>query len=289
MTGRKLQVLVIWVVGLGLSLALLAATDSSAGASDGAKSGFRFAILGDRTGEAVPGVYEEAWRETNADHPAFVVTVGDTIQGGNDRTGDEEWRDAKRLLAPYRRYRLFFVPGNHDVWNPASARLYERYTGRPLHYSFNYKQAHFTILNNSETDSLSPDELEYLKQDLKANADQRLKFVFFHRPSWLFHALLNNPDFPLHQIALQYGIQYIICGHLHEMLRFELGPVTYLSMASSGGHLRRPKTYNAGWFFQHTLVTVRGNTAEFAIKELKPPFGQGRVSTLKDWGPSFLH
>ncbi len=72
------------------------------------------------------------------------------------------------------------------------------------------------------------------------------------------------------------------------MLRFELGPVTYVSMASSGGHLREPKTYESGWFFQHTLVTVKGKSAEFAIKELKPPFGQARTSGLKDWGTKNL-
>ena len=241
-------------------------------------------ILGDRTGEAVPGVYEEAWRETDADHPDFVITVGDTIEGGQDTRAEAEWRSIRRTLAPFRKYRMFFVPGNHDVWSRASARLYERYTGRPLHYSFNYKQAHFTILNNSTTDALSPDEISFLKSDLQANVNQPLKFVFFHRPSWLLQALLKNPDFPLHQVALQYGVRYIIAGHLHEMLHFELGPVTYLSMASSGGHLRNPKTYEAGWFFQHTLVSVKGNAADFAIKELKPPFGQGRISSLKDWG-----
>lgn len=288
MTGRKLQRLTTWLFGVALSFALFAATQSGRAVHDSANSSFRFAILGDRTGEAVPGVYEQAWRETDTDHPAFVITVGDSIQGGKDKRADAEWREVERLLAPYRKYRLFLVPGNHDVWSPASARLYEHYSRRPLHYSFNYKQAHFTILNNSETDSLSADEIEYLKRDLESNAHQPLKFVFFHRPSWLLQALLKNPNFPLHQIALQYGVQYVICGHLHEMLRFEVGPVTYLSMASSGGHLREPKTYEAGWFFQHTLVTVRRNSVDFAIKELKPPFGQGRVSGLKDWSTKNL-
>jgi hypothetical protein len=166
--------------------------------------------------------------------------------------------------------------------------LYERYSRRPLHYSFNYIQAHFTILNNSETDSLTPDELEYLKRDLQANAGQPLKFVFFHRPSWILQAVLKNPNFPLHQIAVEYGVQYVVCGHLHEMLHFQVGPVTYLSMASSGGHLREPKTYETGWFFQHTLVTVHGNSVDFAIKELKPPFGKARISGLEDWSTKNL-
>ena len=36
---------------------------------------FRFAILGDRTGEAVSGVYEEAWREAAAERPAENVVL----------------------------------------------------------------------------------------------------------------------------------------------------------------------------------------------------------------------
>src|SRR4051812_41163969 len=247
---------------------------------------FRFVILGDRTGGAFPGAYQEAWKETDADHPDFVINVGDTIQGGNDETLGSEWQRIHELLAPYRKYKFFFVPGNHDVWSLASAQAFEKYTGRPLHYSFNYGQAHFIVLDNSRSDSLPFEELSFLKRDLEANEKQKLKFVFFHRPSWIFKVLLKNPDFPLHKLALQHGIKYVICGHIHDMLRFELNGVTYLSMASSGGHLREPRTYERGWFFQHTLVNVQGDKADFQIKELAAPFGESRVTKPEDWNPA---
>ncbi len=115
---------------------------------------FDFAILGDRTGEAVDGVYEEAWRETNLDHPAFVLTVGDTIQGDDDRTLEREWEEVEAILAPYRRYTIFLTPGNHDVWSAASARAYVVHSKRPLHYGFDYKQVHITVLNNSGSDRI---------------------------------------------------------------------------------------------------------------------------------------
>src|SRR3954451_129021 len=245
---------------------------------------FRFAILGDRTGEAVPGVYREAWKEANGDRPDFIINVGDTVQGGNDRTVDSEWQAAKKLVGAYsHRYRIFFTPGNHDVWSDSSARAYQKYTGRPLHYSFDYGQAHFTILDNSRTESLPDEELIFLRRDLEAHKGQPLKFVFFHRPSWIIPVVLKNPEFPLHRLALQYGVRYVICGHIHAMLAFELDGVSYLSMASSGGHLRDPKTYEQGWFFQHTLVTVRGSKADVVIKELNSPFGQAKVSKPEDW------
>ncbi len=267
-------------VVLGLSIVLAAGLAAFTG-RDAAT--FTFAILGDRTGEAVPGVYAEAWREAALDHPRFVINVGDTIQGGDDATADVEWRAVAKLIAPYRRYKFFYVPGNHDVWSVASAQAFEKYTGRPLHYGFDYGEAHFTVLDNSRTEFLPAEELAFLKNDLQAHAQQKIKFVFFHRPSWIFKVLIRDPDFPLHKLARQYGVKYVICGHLHEMLHFELDGVTYLSMASSGGHLREPKTYQRGWFFQHTLVTVHGGSAQFAIKELAAPFGQGRVTEPEDW------
>jgi Icc protein len=276
-----------WLVAGLVSASIIAA--GALAASSAAPDEFRFAIIGDRTGEAVPGVWDQVWRETDADHPDFIVTVGDTIQGGDDATMSSEWQQATRMLAPYRRkYRIFFTPGNHDVWSPASAQAYEKFTQHPLHYSFDYKQAHFTILDNSRSDEMPAGELAYLRTDLEKHASQPMKFVFSHRPSWILQVVLSNPHFELHELAKEYGVQYVIAGHIHQMLHFELGGVTYLSIASSGGHLRDGKEYSRGWFFQHTLVTVHGASADFAIKELGPPFGESRVTNPADWGAAGL-
>ncbi len=275
-----------WIAAVALTTALLAGGLWAANRNSG--DTFRFAILGDRTGEAVPGVWEEVWRETNADNPDFVITVGDTIQGRSDETVDRQWQEQLRMLAPYRKYRIFFTPGNHDVWSLESAEAFEKYTKHPLHYGFDYKQAHFTVLDNSRSDNLSAEELAFLRNDLQAHAKQPLKFVFSHRPSWIFQVLLSNPHFSLGELAKEYGVQYVIAGHIHEMLHFELNGVTYLSMASSGGHLRDGKEYRRGWFFAHTMVTAHRTSADFEIKEVSRPFGESRVTTPADWGAAGL-
>jgi predicted phosphodiesterase len=249
---------------------------------------FDFAILGDRTGEAVAGVWEEAWRETNLDDPAFVVTVGDTIQGLNDHRVETEWEEAEAVLAPYRHYKIFFTPGNHDVWSPASARAYIEHTRHPLHYGFDFEQAHFTVLDDSESDEISSAELAFLEKDLAAHEKQPVKFILSHRPAWILPVVLGNPAFPLHRLAVRYGVKYVIAGHIHQMLHFELEGVTYLSIASSGGHLRESKSYERGWFFQHTLAKVHGDSVNFEIKELTAPYGQGRVTAPADWGAAGL-
>jgi Icc protein len=249
---------------------------------------FRFAILGDRTGEPQPGVFEHVWKEVAAESPAFVISVGDTIEGLNDASAEAEWREVFRVLKPFDRFPLYLVPGNHDIWSAESKRLFEKYATHPVHYSFDYGQAHFTILDNSQSDDLPPQELAFLETDLKAHAAQPLKFIVSHRPSWLLNVAVKNPDFPLHQLAKKYGVQYVIAGHIHQMLHLQLEGVTYVSMVSSGGHLRLSQAYSEGWFFAHALVEIHGKSIDFQVRELGEPHGEGRVTKLTDWGMAGL-
>lgn len=249
---------------------------------------FRFAILGDRTGEAQPGVYEQVWKEVAAESPAFVLSVGDTIQGMNDASAEAEWRQASQIFKTFASYPLYLAPGNHDIWSAASERLFRQYSGHPAHYSFDYEQAHFTILDNSRSDEMPEQELAFLETDLKAHAGQPLKVVVSHRPSWLLNVAMRNPNFPLHQLARRYGVQYVVAGHVHQMLHLELEGVTYVSMASSGGHLRLSGAYEDGWFFGHALVEAAGKNLDFRIEETGAPRGEGRITKLTDWGMAGL-
>ena len=101
--------------------------------------------------------------------------------------------------------------------------------------------------------------------------------------------MLENPRFPLHQLALRYGVRYVIAGHVHQMLHGDLDNVMYLSMPSSGGHLRNSGKYQDGWFFAYTVVAVRGSEVRFEIHELKAPYGEGRVTGPGDWGKAGLN
>jgi 3',5'-cyclic-AMP phosphodiesterase len=262
---------------LAIAAALVAVI---AAAPDGS---FRFVLLGDRTGEAQPGIYERIWQQAAAEHPAFVVSVGDTIEGLNDSTAAREWQQVLASVHAYTQMPLYLTPGNHDVWSPLSEKLFRQYAGHPLHYSFDYAQAHFTILDNSRSDELATGELEFLESDLKTHAAQPVKFILSHRPSWLLNAGLQNPDFALHRLAKQYGARYVIAGHIHQMLHMELEGISYVSLPSAGGHLRLSGRYEDGWFFGHTLVEVSGHEVRFRIEEMS-----GRTTTLTDWGSAGL-
>jgi predicted phosphodiesterase len=242
------------------------------------KDSFPFVILGDRTGEAQAGIYERVWKQAASEEPAFVLSVGDSIEGLNDSTAEDEWRRFERILTPYRQIPLFLAPGNHDIWSAVSQTAFEKHAGHPPHYSFDHAQVHVTVLDNSRSDQLPSAELVFLEKDLEAHRDQPVKFIVMHRPSWLVDAMFQNPRFALHQLAKKYGVGWVIAGHLHQMLEVELEGVTYLSMGSAAGHLRGSERYEDGWFFGYAVAGVRGNEVRIQIKELS-----GRASAPKDW------
>ena len=242
-----------------------------------------FVLLGDRTGEAQPGVYERVWRELAATQPAFVLSVGDTIQGLHDDTAEAEWREARRILEPYRRIPLYLAPGNHDVWSDASERLFRQYAGRAPHYSFDSGGAHFTVLDNSRSDQWPAEELAWLEGDLREHAAVPVKFVVSHRPTWLLDAALGSTSGPLHRLAKRYGVCCVIAGHVHQLIHAELEGVTYLALPSAGGHLRLSGKYEDGWFFGWTAVEVRGKEVVFQVHAL-----EGATTPLSAWGRAGL-
>src|SRR5262249_37842856 len=150
------------------SVALLLLFASAGAASQ--PDTFRFAVLGDRTGETQPGVFEETLREAAAEGPAFIISTGDLIEGSNDATAEAEWQILDQILLPFRRYPFYAAPGNHDVWSGKSANLFKRHTGRPLQYGFDYQRAHFAVLDNSRTEQFAPDEMTFLERDLQTHA-----------------------------------------------------------------------------------------------------------------------
>ena len=264
------SLVLLWLVGLrGIP------------AADQPKNDFCFSILGDRTGDADQRVYEQVWNDVDALHPDFVINVGDTIQGGNDATADSEWR-ALRLLWRRYSYPLYFTPGNHDIWSTASRTVFEKETGRPAAYGFNYKNAHFTVLDNSQTENLSGQQMAFLARDLAENKDRDPKFVFFHKPFWLIPVTFQNSDFLFHQLIRKYGVRYVVSGHGHQFVRLVQDGVVYLEAPSSGGQLKG-QGFMQGWFFGQVFTCVKGPQVDMLVKQVQGPMGKGHSFRAEEW------
>ncbi len=235
---------------------------------------FRFSIIGDRTGGAVPGVWEQTWREADALRPDFVITIGDAIEGRKDDAAEQEWNQIRQFLAGYRRYPIYLVAGNHDIWNARSRELFERAAGRRASYSFRRQDALFVVLDNSGGFDLPADQLQFLERELQANPKLKPKFVFFHQPCWLLALKMGSGDFALHQLARKHGVDFIFSGHVHSYAKVVRDGVTYIQVGSSGARIK--PDFDAGAFYQHLLAEVKGGEVKITVHELGPPYGQGR-------------
>jgi predicted phosphodiesterase len=243
---------------------------------------FRFSILGDRTGDAEPEVYERVWRDAGMLHPDFIINVGDTIQGGNDETAEAEWSALRPL---WDRYKLpqFFTPGNHDIWSAVSRRIYEKETGHPASYGFNYQGAHFTVLDNSQTENLSDQQMDFLASELEQNRSRDPKFILFHKPFWLIPVMFKSSQFPFHQLVKKYGVRYVISGHGHQYVRAMQDGIVYLEAGSSGGKLKG-QGFERGWFFGQIFTRVKGSKVEMTVKEVDGSLGKGRSFPIEELG-----
>lgn len=130
------------------------------GVTDGAKpwtsaplagaSPLRFAVIGDNTGLARPGVFDQAMRQISWLQPDFILSVGDLIEGYTDDKAmiAAQWDAVERSVAksgvPF-----IYTPGNHDMDNAETHEIWVQRRG-PGYYAFRYKGALFLILNTED-------------------------------------------------------------------------------------------------------------------------------------------
>ncbi|HEX4179545.1 MAG TPA: metallophosphoesterase [Caulobacteraceae bacterium] len=111
----------------------------------------RFAVVGDNTGIAKPGVFDQAMRQIGWLEPDFIITVGDLIEGYSEdrREIGRQWAAIDASIAHSGRPFLF-TPGNHDIDNAETLDAWRERRGAG-YYAFTYKGALFLVLNTEDT------------------------------------------------------------------------------------------------------------------------------------------
>jgi hypothetical protein len=142
---------------------------------------FEFALFGDRTGLARPGIFEEAMTRINLLQPEFVINTGDMIEGYTDDKTDltQEWAEQDERLGKLQ-MPFFRVVGNHDMGNDMMRDFWHLRYG-PDYYSFVYKNVLFIALNTEDPPSPMPEDMrqgfEMVKQKLRENPEQAMEFM----------------------------------------------------------------------------------------------------------------
>lgn len=122
-------------------------------------SALRFALIGDRTGLARPGVFEQAMRQVGWMQPEFVISVGDLVEGyaGDRSTLEGEWQHIEQAIATLDRP-FFFIPGNHDLGNDLALEVWKQRRGTPW-YHFIYKDVLFLCMDTEDPPAPMPEEM----------------------------------------------------------------------------------------------------------------------------------
>jgi hypothetical protein len=243
----------------------------------------QFVVFGDRTGREQPWFTAPAFDLVNALRPEFVLSVGDQIDGYVEEQGKfppeeiarrnrEMWGiyDAfvARLTVPF-----FYVVGNHDMWNKASAAIYDEVHGPP-YYSFDYKGIHVIALNSEEQKRtpgpgaglLGQAQFDWLKADLERSQDATLTVIAIHNPLWLASggrawAAMVEP--------LLAGRNCIVFGgHLHTYSYEVRNGIRYVVVGpTSAGQGDHPND-STGILRHVTLVTVDDGTPHLSLVKL---------------------
>ena len=118
--------------------------------------------------------------------PAFVMISGDLVNDGDDQ---EEW-DAFFAAGGeiLERLKLYPAMGNHD-----NTELFKTIFDLPENgpegkerafYSFDYGDAHFTVMDSNIMGAANQEDIQWLKKDL-SETDKKYKIVMFHHPAYV--------------------------------------------------------------------------------------------------------
>ena len=165
-------------------------------AANDAAGDFHFVIVSDRTGGARPGVFESAIPKVNLLEPAFVVSVGDLIEGNTEDQAqlDREWDEFEGFVAGLETP-FFYAAGNHDMSNAVMAATWQARFG-PSYYRFVYKDVLFLVLNSElfgmVRDMHTPvpgpwtqaEQMAFIAETLRRFPNPRWTIVIIHQPRW---------------------------------------------------------------------------------------------------------
>jgi hypothetical protein len=226
---------------------------------------FKFVVVGDRTGEHRDGVFEQAIAKINLLQPAFVVSVGDLIEGytQSQEQLDAEWAElegfVERLEMPF-----FYAPGNHDFSNEVMSRDWRARFG-PSFYHFRYQDVLFLVLNSELFSSMTnrgeavpgPDtqaaQMAYAEAVLAAQRDARFTFVIVHQPLW------DRREAPEDWLRIEEWLgerpYTVFAGHIHRYTLHRRNDRRFVTLATTGGRSRM-RGVDHGEFDHVVLVSV---------------------------------
>jgi 3',5'-cyclic-AMP phosphodiesterase len=219
-------------------------------ASPGPSADFHFAQISDThigfSGEVnrdVRGTLAEAISRLNAlePRPALVLHTGDLTHAQKPGAFDMLAESLKGL----RTERVFYVPGEHDVFADGGKEYLSRH-GRGTQgqgwQSFDYRGVHFVGLVNvlafkgEGMGSLGIEQIEWLERDLAGLSTSTPVVVFAHVPLWAVYPewgwITGDGEQALARLR-RFGSVTVLNGHIHQVMRKVEGHIAFHTAMST--------------------------------------------------------
>ena len=226
------------------------------------KNKFNFVVVTDRTGSERKGVWQKGIKKINLMQPAFVVSVGDLINGYTKDldTINAEWEEfnsfVKKLEMPF-----FYVAGNHDYTNEVMENEWFKRFGTD-HYHFLYKNILFICLNSEhghtalKDPDLGEEQVKFVEKILRKNPNVDWTMIFMHQPLWLRE---SGKNWLKVENLLKERKHSVFTGHHHKYKLYNRNKSDYFVLATMGGGSKlRGNEYGEFDHFMFITMTEKG-------------------------------
>lgn len=181
----------------------------------------------------------------NALKPDVVVFSGDLVHYRTDVKALEAFDEMMSRFDSD--IPLYFVPGNHDVGNDASAEGVEDFIKRYGHDRFVHKAKDYTLIGYNScvikaATAAEAAEYEWLARELKRARRSKPIIVVSHHPLFLTSPdeaeSYENLRMDLREKYLrlfeQYGVDMVLSGHLHKTAGAEYRGIAFITAGPAG-------------------------------------------------------
>ena len=226
------------------------------------KNKFNFVVVTDRTGGERKGIWQKGIYKINLMQPAFVVSVGDLINGYTKDLEkiNNEWEEfnslVKKLEMPF-----FYVAGNHDYTNEVMENEWFKRFGSD-YYHFLYKNILFICLNSEhgytalKNPDLGEEQVKFVEKILKKNTNVDWTMIFMHQPLWLKE---SGKNWLKVENLLKGRDHSVFTGHHHKYKLHQRNKNDYFVLATMGGGSElRGIEYGEFDHFMFITMTERG-------------------------------
>ena len=168
--------------------------------------------------------------------PALVLHTGDITQ----LSKPEQFDMAAELMKGLNVSEIHTTPGEHDTADAGGGKEYFSRFGKPSnnkgYYSFDSNGVHFVALINvldfkpGGLGVLGPDQLAWLKDDLKGRSASQPIVVFAHMPLWTIYEPWGWGTGDADQafaMLRRFGSVTVLNGHIHQIVSKVEGNMTF--------------------------------------------------------------